>query len=102
MSEKAGRREFIQAAGLTAAGLMATSHPVAGASAEALAPTVAGTMGARFRELLQKREPFETIAAYDVFTARMVELMGFPALFMGGSLVGDFYTEPVWLTTLTE
>jgi 2-methylisocitrate lyase-like PEP mutase family enzyme len=59
-------------------------------------------MGARFRALLQKREPFEAVAAYDVFTARMVEMMGFPALFLGGSLVADFYAEPVWLTSLTE
>jgi 2-methylisocitrate lyase-like PEP mutase family enzyme len=32
----------------------------------------------------------------------MVELMGFPALFLGGSLVGDFYAEPDWLTSLSE
>lgn len=59
-------------------------------------------MGARFRELLQRREPFENIAAYDVLTARMVEMMGFPSIFLGGSLVGDFYAEPVWLTSLAE
>jgi hypothetical protein len=35
-------------------------------------------MGARFRELLRRREPFEAIAACDVFTARMVEEMGYP------------------------
>lgn len=100
MSTRTGRREFIHGAGLTAAGLMAASGSLAGARAEAPAP--AASMGARFRALLQKREPFEAVAAYDVFTARMVEMMGFPALFIGGSLVADFYAEPVWLTSLTE
>jgi len=100
MSTRTGRREFIHGAGLTAAGLMAASGSLAAARAETPAP--AASMGARFRELLQKRDPFETVAAYDVFTARMVEMMGFPALFLGGSLVGDFYAEPVWLTSLPE
>lgn len=108
MSKRTGRREFIHAAGLTGAGLMAASHPLAGAGAAQVQPASARqpaspkTMGARFRELLQRREPCEAIAAYDVFTARMVEMFGFPALFLGGSLVGDFYAEPVWLTSLSE
>lgn len=109
MSQTPGRREFIHSAGLTAAGLMATSHPLVGASPEPQAqpvpagqPAPARTMGARFRELLQRRQPLENIAAYDVLTARMVEMMGFPSIFLGGSLVGDFYAEPVWLTSLAE
>ena len=82
MSKKTDRREFIQAAGLTAAGLVtATASPVN--AAPPAAPAAAPTMGGRFRQLLQKREPFQAIAAYDVFTARMVQDMGFPALFMG-------------------
>jgi methylisocitrate lyase len=101
MSKKTGRREFIQAAGLTAAGLVtATANPVN--AAPPAAPAAAPTMGGRFRQLLQKREPFQAIAAYDVFTARMVQDMGFPALFMGGSLTGDFYAMPVWLTDLPQ
>jgi 2-methylisocitrate lyase-like PEP mutase family enzyme len=32
----------------------------------------------------------------------MVEEMGYPSLFLGGSLIGDFYAEPVWLTSLGE
>ena len=100
MSNKADRRQFIRTAGLTTAGLLAASGQTAAARAEA--PAAAGTMGARFRALLRRAEPFEAVAAYDVFTARMVEMMGFPALFLGGSLVGDFYAEPVWMTTLSE
>jgi 2-methylisocitrate lyase-like PEP mutase family enzyme len=105
MSNSNGRREFLHAAGVTGAGLLATAHPLAQGQTrapQAEQPAPARTMGARFRELLQRRDPFEAIAAYDVFTARMVEVMGYPALFLGGSLVGDFYAEPVWLTTLSE
>jgi 2-methylisocitrate lyase-like PEP mutase family enzyme len=100
MSTRRGRREFIQAAGVTGAALLA-GQPLA--QAQGAAPrTPARTMGAKFRELLQRRDPFEAIAAYDVFTSRMVEEMGYPALFLGGSLVGDFYAEPVWLSSLGE
>lgn len=103
MSATRGRREFIQAAGVTGAALLAGAQPVVQAqSGTQRAPAPAKTMGARFRELLQRRDPFEALAAYDVFTARMVEEMGFPALFLGGSLVGDFYAAPVWLTSLGE
>jgi len=105
MSKRNGRREFLHVAGLSGAVLLATSHPLAQGEArsqQAARPAPAKTMGARFRELLEGREPFEAMAAYDVFTARMVESMGYPALFLGGSLVGDFYAEPVWLTTLSE
>jgi 2-methylisocitrate lyase-like PEP mutase family enzyme len=113
MSKRTGRRAFIHTAGMTGAGLLATSHPLAPAQpaprsgsgqtqAPASTPAPARTMGARFRELLQRREPFEAVAAYDVFTARMVETMGFPSLFLGGSLVGDHFAEPDWLTTLSD
>jgi 2-methylisocitrate lyase-like PEP mutase family enzyme len=104
MSTRNSRREFIHAAGLTGAGLLA-SAPLAAQSTAASAatgPAPAQTMGAKFRALLQKRDPFEAVAAYDVFTARMVEEMGFPALCLGGSLVGDFFGEPDWQTTLPE
>lgn len=103
MSMKKGRREFMHAAGATGAALLTAAHPLAqGQRTAAGTPAPAKTMGARFRELLQRRDPFEAIAAYDVFTARMVEEMAYPALFLGGSLVGDFYAQPVWLTSLGE
>jgi 2-methylisocitrate lyase-like PEP mutase family enzyme len=101
MSEKSGRREFLQSAGLTAAGLTMAASPLAAGMAPAT-PTPAKTMGGRFRELLQKRDPFHAIAAYDVYTARMVQEFGFPALFMGGSLTGDFYAQPLWLRDLSD
>ena len=103
MSRDRGRRQFIQAAGATGAAFLATAQPLAQTQPSTpAAPTPARTMGARFRELLQKREPFENVAAYDQFTARTVELMGFPSIFLGGSLVGEFHAVPDWLTSLTE
>jgi 2-methylisocitrate lyase-like PEP mutase family enzyme len=100
MSRRSDRRAFIRGAGLTGAALLAAG--AAPSAQQPGRPAPARTMGARFRELLQRREPFEAVAAYDVFTARMVETMGFPALFLGGSLVGDFYAEPDWMTSLSE
>ena len=106
MSDEKGRREFLQTAGAMTAGLVAAVSPFAGADASAAAaaavPSAPQTMGARFRALIQRREPFETIAAYDLFTARMIEELGFPALYMGGSLTGDFYAQPVWLNDMVE
>ena len=103
MPKRRDRRAFLHAAGVTGAALLAPSHSLAQAPTRANAPpATARTMGARFRELLRRGEPFEAMAAYDVFTARMVEVMGYPALFLGGSLVGDFYAEPVWMTSLSE
>ena len=71
MKKQTNRREFFQTAGL-AAGMMAAAGtaPIAAAPQASPAPK---TMGARFRELLQKREPFHNIAVYDVMSARLVE-----------------------------
>jgi methylisocitrate lyase len=104
MAQGTGRREFLQSAGLTAAaGLIATPNPLeAVASAPAADPVAPKTMGARFRELLQKRAPFENVAAYDSFTARMVELIGFPSIYLGGSLAAEHHTQPAWLVSVGE
>ena len=103
MPDRTGRREFLQSAGMTAAGLVAATPSLAAAApAMAAEPVAPKTMGARFRELLQKRTPFENIAAYDVFTSRMVELMGYPSIYLGGSLLAERYTHPVWLTSMGD
>src|SRR5688572_14732959 len=103
MSDRTGRREFLQSASMTAAGLVAATPSLAAAvPAMAAEPVAPKTMGARFRELLLKRTPFENIAAYDVFTSRMVELMGYPSIYLGGSLLADHHTQPVWLTSMRD
>ena len=81
MTKKTSRREFVQLTGLAASGLMAM--PTAGGqpvpALQARAP--ARTMGARFRELLLGTEPFPCPAAYDVPSARLIEMHGFKPYF---------------------
>jgi methylisocitrate lyase len=82
MPKKTSRREFVQSAGLIAAGLTG----VGTASAQSTRPA-AKTMGARFRELLMGAEPFPCPSGYDVPSARLVEMNGFKAIFLGSSSV---------------
>jgi hypothetical protein len=92
------RREFIQAAGIAATGLLATANPPALAAA-ALAPgdsSSARTKGAKFRELLKGSETFESISVQDVLAARMTEMMGFRSLMLGSSAVSEALGVPDW------
>src|SRR5882762_6358154 len=88
MARKTNRREFVQVAGLAASGLVATA---AGANPEPQArPAPQGrsapsTMGARFRALLNGPEPLVCPGAYDVLTARLIEIHGFKSMFIGSS-----------------
>src|SRR6476660_5070889 len=83
MSDKTNRREFVQAAGLAATGLMAAAAPQAAA---APAPQATPrTMGARFRALMNGPEPLICANAYDVLTARLIEVRGFKGVFVGSS-----------------
>ncbi|MBI4265027.1 MAG: isocitrate lyase/PEP mutase family protein [Acidobacteria bacterium] len=95
MSEQPNRREFIQGAGMVAATGLISGAPPLGAqtSSPAASPPA---MGGRFRALLQKREPFENVAVFDVFTARLVEVLGFPSLYLGSSGVAEFHGIPDW------
>ena len=98
----ADRRAFLQTAGLTTAGLMTamTSAPAVTAQSPATAPR---GMGARFRQLLRRGTPFENIAVYDVPSARLVEIVGFPSLFIGSSKAGEAHGLPDWgLLSLDE
>src|SRR5262245_66618090 len=81
MTKETNRREFVQVAGLATSGLMAT----AGSLAAAEARPVARTMGARFRELMNGPEPLICANAYDVLTARLIEIHGFKGVFVGSS-----------------
>jgi 2-methylisocitrate lyase-like PEP mutase family enzyme len=57
----------------------------AGSLAAAEARPVASTMGARFRELMNGPEPLICANAYDVLTARLIEVHGFKGVFVGSS-----------------
>jgi 2-methylisocitrate lyase-like PEP mutase family enzyme len=80
MAEKTNRREFVQAAGLAASGLMAAAGSLAAAEGQA-----SKSMGARFRELMNGPEPLICGNAYDVLTARLIEVRGFKSVFVGSS-----------------
>ena len=101
---EADRRTFLQAAGLTAAGLVTTLNAQGGALATA-APSQGSprSMGQRFRDLLRGGKPFENIAVYDVPSARMVEIVGFPSIFIGSSKAGESHGVSDWgLLSLSE
>src|SRR6202521_4631151 len=87
MERKTSRREFVQLAGLAATGLMAI-RPADGQSIPASRRRPGErTMGARFRELLLGTEPFPCPSAYDVPSARLIEMHGFKSMFLGSSSV---------------
>src|SRR5258706_1800890 len=85
MTRKTNRREFVQVAGLAASGLMSSARPPAAAVPEPQSGPAPGTMGARFRALLNGPEPLICPGAYDVLTARLIEVHGFKAVFVGSS-----------------
>ena len=87
MAGKTNRRKFVQVAGLAASGLM-TTRPLAGVVPEPQARTAPRTMGARFRALMNA-EPLICPGAYDVMTARLVEIHGFKGTFIGSSVVNQ-------------
>src|SRR5262249_56580980 len=95
MARKTNRREFVQAAGLAASGFMATARSLAGASPEPQARPAPqprsspSTMGARFRALLNGPEPLICPGAYDVLSARLIEVHGFKGVFIGSSVVNQ-------------
>src|SRR6202140_2562171 len=81
MARKTNRREFVQVAGLAASGLMAAAGPLAAVEVR----PASRTMGARFRELMNGTEPLICANAYDVLTARLIEVHGFKGVFVGSS-----------------
>ena len=89
MARRTNRREFVQVAGLAASGFMATARPLAGAIPEPQARPAPSTMGARFRALLNGPEPLVCPGAYDVLTARLIEIHGFKSTFIGSSAVNQ-------------
>src|SRR5262245_52620272 len=85
MAKKTSRREFVQLAGLAATGFIGVQSASAQTGPASQARPAARSMGARFRELLRGTEPFPCPSAYDVPSARLVEMHGFKAIFLGSS-----------------
>src|SRR6202795_2098393 len=83
MAGETNRREFVQVAGLAASGLMAAAGSLP-AAAQGARPAPR-TMGARFRELMKGPDPLICANAFDVLTARLIEVHGFKGVFVGSS-----------------
>ncbi|HUY61805.1 MAG TPA: isocitrate lyase/PEP mutase family protein [Candidatus Dormibacteraeota bacterium] len=60
------------------------------------------TGAARFRNLLQGGDLIVAPGAFDPYTARIIESLGFPAVYMGGNAVGTHLGTGEPLTTMTE
>jgi 2-methylisocitrate lyase-like PEP mutase family enzyme len=65
--------------------LAAASSPLAAAVAQPQARAAPRTMGARFRALMNGPEPLICPGAYDLMSARLCEVHGFKAVFVGSS-----------------
>lgn len=85
MAAKTNRREFVQVAGLAASGLMAAAGPLAAAVPEPQSRPAPRSMGARFRALMNGPEPLICPGAYDLLSARLIQVHGFNAAFVGSS-----------------
>jgi 2-methylisocitrate lyase-like PEP mutase family enzyme len=85
MAREANRREFVQGAGLAAPFLLAAASPLAAAAPQPQARPAPRTMGARFRALMNGPEPLVCPGAYDLMSARLCEIHGFKAVFVGSS-----------------
>jgi 2-methylisocitrate lyase-like PEP mutase family enzyme len=85
MTRRTNRREFVQVAATAVSGLLAAAAPLAGAEAQAQARPAPRSMGARFRALMNGPDPLICANAYDVLTARLIEVHGFKGVFVGSS-----------------
>jgi 2-methylisocitrate lyase-like PEP mutase family enzyme len=85
MTDTTNRREFVQGVGLAATGLMAAAAPFATAQAQTPARAAPRSMGARFRALMKGPDPLICANAYDVLSARLIEVHGFKGVFVGSS-----------------
>ena len=85
------RRDFIKRTALVTGSMAAAGAPVVAASAENTNSSNPISKSARLRELLA--EPGVTVIpeAYTVYTARLAELAGFPAIYAGGNMIAGMH-----------
>ena len=84
MADQTNRREFVQAAAAAASGIVAATGAAVAAAPERPAPRPS-SMGARIRELLNGPEPLICANAFDLLTARLIQIHGFKGVFVGSS-----------------
>src|SRR5262245_27856107 len=85
MTSETNRRAFVQGAGWAAPALLAAASPLNAAAPRPQARPAPRTMGARFRALMNGPEPLICPGAYDLMSARLCEVHGFKAVFVGSS-----------------
>lgn len=88
------RRDFVQRAAALTGGIAASVSSAAGSSrVEGSQPSDARSISkrARLRELLRTPEVTLVPEAYSVFTARLAELNGFEAVYVGGNMMAGMY-----------
>ncbi len=103
MSKKTSRREFVRTAGIAASGMMAAAPSLSAASPGQATTASTTSMGGRYRQMLQRPEPFYCLNCFDAPSARLVEIAGFESIFLGGSLTALENGLPDWgMTTVTE
>ena len=85
------RRDFIKRTALFTGSMAAAGAPMVAASAENITSSISISKSARLRELLA--EPGVTVVpeAYTVYTARLAELSGFPAIYVGGNMIAGMH-----------
>lgn len=83
------RREFIKKTSLAAGGLTATAFaaPVVAAESSRAVQESFASPAAKFAHLIARGEPLMAPGAFEVLTARMIEMLGFEAAVVGGSAV---------------
>lgn len=87
---EASRRSFIKNTSLVAGGVASTAFALPSsfaAARESGAQERATTPAARFAHLIARGEPLMAPGAFEVLTARMIEMIGFEAAVVGGSAV---------------
>lgn len=89
MTRTTDRREFVQTAGLAASAVLVSAGAAAAAAPEVRTSPTPGTMGARFRALMNGPEPLICPGAFDILSARLCALHGFKAAFIGSSVANQ-------------
>jgi methylisocitrate lyase len=103
-AEMDNRRDFLKTIGAATVGA-SVSGAASGvpSTLRAQSATPSGGLSGVFRDRLKKREPFENVAVSDVLSARMVEALGFPSLYLGSTGSGQLHGLPDWgLLSLSE